>query len=115
MKFPNSNWLRSAVLWIAPMALLSAPAAHAQWAQAYGYYDDYGHARRDHKLDEKRDLKEHQREERWYYGNSRALRQHQKEERHELKHHQQRERRYDDFNRGRDGYSRRGWYDGRRY
>ncbi len=66
MKFGNSNWLRSAVLSTAPMALLSAPGAHAQWAQPYGHYDDYGHARRHHQRDEKRDLKEHQQDERWY-------------------------------------------------
>ena len=117
MKFGVSNLLRKSVLWIAPMALLSATAAHAQWAQSYGYYDDYGHAMRHHERDEKRDLKQHQREERWYYGNSRALRQHQEEERHKLRHHQRRERGYDDFNGsyGRDGYSSRGYYDGRRY
>jgi hypothetical protein len=35
----------------------------------------------------KRDLREHQREVHWYYGDSWALRQHQREERHDLKYH----------------------------
>lgn len=104
------------MLCVAPLALLGGAAAQAQWAQPYGY-DDYGHAMRHHQRDEKRDLKEHQREERWNYGDSWALRQHQREERHELKHHQQREHGYDEFNgfHDRDGYSGRGWSDGRRY
>ena len=106
MKFENTTFLRKAILWLAPMTLLSGTAAHAQWAQPYGYYDDYGHATRGHE-----------REERWYYGNSWELRQHQREERHQLKHHQQHERGYGDFNGfyGRYGYSNRGSYDGRRY
>lgn len=114
MKLGNGNLLRKVVLLAAPIVLVGATTAQAQ---SYGYYDDYGHATRNHQRDEKRDLKEHQRQERWNYGNSWELRQHQREERHQLKHHQQRERGYDDFNGyyGRDGYSNRGWYDGRRY
>jgi hypothetical protein len=113
----KGNLLRKAVLWTAPLGLLSGTALHAQWAPQYGYYDNYDHAMRHHQRDEKRDLKQHQREERWYYGDSWALRQHQREERHELKHHQQHERGYDDFNRsyGRNGYYEGGWYEGRRY
>jgi len=109
----NSNLLRKAVLSIAPVALLTGTAARAQ---SYGYYNDYDHGLRHHQWDEKRDLREHQREERWYFGDSWALRQHQNEERRELKHHQRRERGYDDYNRyyDRRGYYNRGWYD-RRY
>ena len=112
----NRNLLSKAVLWIFPVALLSATAAYAQ-AQSYGYYDDYDHALRHHQRDEKHALRDHQREERWYYGDSWALRQHQREERRELKHHQRHERGYDDFNRfyDRHGYSSRGRYEDRRY
>src|SRR5215471_21666797 len=120
MTFGTSQLLRKVALRIAPLALLSATGLHAQqWAQPYG---DYGHAMRHHQHDEERELKEHQREERRYYGNSWELRQHQREERQELKQHQRYERGYDNFNGyygngyyGRDGYPSRGWYDGRRY
>ena len=113
----TTNLLRKALLWMAPVALLSATAAYAQWPQSYGYYDDYDHALRHHQRDEKRALRDHQREERWYYGDSWALRQHQREERRGLKHHQRHERGYDDFNRfyDRHGYSSRGRYEDRRY
>lgn len=109
----RSNLLRRTVLWIAPLGLLGATSLHAQWAQQYGYYGGYDHALRHHQRDEKRALRDHQREERWYYGDSWTLRQHQREERHDLKHHHQRERGYDYY--GRDGYYDRGWPDGRRY
>jgi hypothetical protein len=117
MRFAISNLLRKAVLSIAPVAFLSATAAHAQWAQPYGYQDDYDHALRYHQRDEKHALRDHQRAERWYYGDSWALRQHQREERRELKHHQRHERGYDDFNGfyDRRGYSSRGWYGDRHY
>ena len=108
MRLVNTNLLKRAILLMAPMALLVPTAAHAQWAPSYGYYD---HATRHHQRDEKRDLKEHQREERWQYGDSWEVRQHQKEERHELKHHQKNERGHDGYNGfyGRDGYSGRRW------
>jgi len=112
----KSNLLRKALLWMAPVALLSATAAYAQWPHPSSY-DDYDHALRHHQRDEKRALRDHQREERWYYGDSWALRQHQREERRELKHHQRHERGYDNFNRfyDRHGYSSRGRYEDRRY
>jgi hypothetical protein len=111
----NRNLLRKAALSIIPVALLSVTPVNAQWRQPYG--SDYDRALRHHQRDEKRALGEHQREERWNYGDSWALRQHQSEERRELKHHQRHERGYDDFNGfyDRGGYSRRGWYDDRRY
>ena len=120
MKFGiNRNLLSKAVLWMAPVALLSAAALYAQWPQSYGYNEDYDHALRHHQRDEKRALRDHQREERWYYGDSWALRQHQREEQRELKHHQRHERSYDDFNRFYDrrdhGYSSRGWYEDRHH
>jgi hypothetical protein len=118
MRFPKSiQLIRKAAFWIIPLGLLSATAANAQWAQPYGYYDDYDHAMRHHERDEKRALKQHQREERWYYGDSWALRQHQREERHELQHHQRHERGYGELKGfyDRRGYSGRDWYDDRRY
>ena len=118
MKFGISrNLLSKTVLWMAPVALLTATALYAQWPQSYGYNEDYDHALRHHQRDEKRALRDHQREERWYYGDSWALRQHQREEQRELRHHQQHERGYDDFNRFYDrhghGYSSRGSYEDR--
>ena len=105
MKFGiNRHLLRKTVLWIAPMALLSGTIGYAH-DRYYGdgYYDD--HARRHHQRDERRAQKEHEREERYRYGNSWELRQHQKEERHQLKHHQRDERR--------DGYYNSDGYDNR--
>lgn len=113
----NGHLFRKAVLWVAPLGLLSATALNAHWEPSYGYYDDHDYGVRGHQRDEKRALKQHQRQERWYYGDSWALRQHQKEERRRLKHHQWRERDHDDSDgyRWRDGYRDRGWYDDRRY
>src|SRR5258706_2996952 len=107
----NSQLLRKASLWIAPVMLVGGAT---MYAQSYGYYDD-GRALRRHQHDEKHHLNEHQREERYYYGDSWALRQHQNEERHQLKHHQRDERRYDDRYydngyRGRRGYSEDRYY-----
>lgn len=115
MRLINSNRRKRAILWIAPMTLLVPTAAHAQWAPSYGYYD-HDHSTRHHQRDEKRDLREHQREERWQYGESWALRRHQREERHELKHHQKNECGVGDFNgyNSPDGYYGRDSY-GRRY
>src|SRR5437879_3363591 len=111
----NSQLFRKAALWIAPLGLLSATTLHAQWASPYGYDD--GYATRYHQKHEKRDLKEHQREERRYYGDSWELRQHQQDERHQLRHHQRDERNYGDGYRFRDqgGYYDRGGSYGRRY
>lgn len=67
-------------------------------AYAHGdspYYDSNGqHQRAEvrsekaHKHDEKHALQDHQREERYYNGNSAALRDHERQEWHALKHHQ---------------------------
>jgi len=68
-----------------------------------------------HQWHERQDLRDHQRRERYYYGDSWALREHQWRERHWLENHQRNERRYYDrgyygdgygFGRGR-GYNRR--------
>jgi hypothetical protein len=57
----NGHLLRKAALWIVPLAFLSGATTYAQ----DGYYDDE-HALRHHQRHEKRDLKQHQREERYY-------------------------------------------------
>jgi len=112
MKLAIDNQLfRKADLWVAPLGLLSGTA---QWASPYGYYDDE-HATRHHQWHEKRDLREHQRDERRYHGDSWELRQHQNQERHQLRRHQGDERRYDNgFGYQDRYYDRRGDY-GRRY
>jgi hypothetical protein len=89
----NSHLLRKAALWMVPLAFLSGTTMYAQ--SGYGYDDD--HAVRHHQKHEKRDLKEHQREERYLYGDGWALRQHQREERHQLRHHQHDERNYRNY------------------
>ena len=76
-----------------------APGYYAQVQRGtYGYsFDDgYRYDNRGHERAEKRALRNHQEEERWYYGNSRALREHQRQERHDLK-HEQRHERYGDY------------------
>ena|SRR5215813_4289144 len=73
------------------------------------YAQDY------HQRHERQDLREHQRRERYLYGDSRALREHQRRERFELERHQRFERRRFDgrFDRG---YGRGwGWGSRRRY
>src|SRR5262245_18214773 len=60
-----------------------------------------------HQQTEKRALKEHQSQERFYYGNNSALRAHQRREREELRRHQWNEnRRGDRYYR----YDRNGYY-----
>jgi hypothetical protein len=61
---------------------------------------EMAYAQDHHQQHERRDLREHQRSERYYYGNSRALRERQRRERYELQRHQRFERRFDGrFNR----------------
>jgi len=75
---------------------------------------EMAYAQDHHQQHERRDLRDHQRRERYYYGDSRALREHQRRERYQLERHQRFERRrYFDrrFDRG-YGYGRgygRGW------
>jgi hypothetical protein len=63
-----------------------------------------------HQWRERQELREHQRRERYLYGDSRALREHQWRERNRLEHHQYNERRYYDR-----GYYGRDWGWRRRY
>ena len=76
---------------------------------------EMAYAQDHHQRHERQDLNDHQRRERYYYGNSRALREHQRRERYQLDRHQRFERRRFDgrFNRG---YGRGwGWVSRRRY
>lgn|GEM_PF-2804141 len=57
-----------------------------------------------HQRHEQRELREHQRRERYYYGNSRELREHQRRERYRLENHERNERR---------GYYNDGFYNRR--
>lgn len=57
-----------------------------------------------HQRHERQDLREHQRRERYYYGDNHALREHQRREWRRLEHHQRHERR--DY---RYRYNGRGW------
>ena len=63
---------------------------------------EMAYAQGHHQRHERQDLREHQRRERYLYGNSRALREHQRREHYELNRHQRFERRRFDgrFNRG---------------
>src|SRR5262249_27136546 len=69
---------------------------------------ELAYAQDHHQWRERGELREHQRRERYRYGDSRALREHQRRERYELDRHQRFERRRD-FDRGfHRGYGR-GW------
>ena len=76
---------------------------------------EWAYAQDHHQRHEWRDLREHQRAERYYYGDSYALREHQRREQRELEHHQYHERHgyYNDgyYNNGRynRGYYDNGW------
>jgi hypothetical protein len=62
---------------------------------------EMAYAQDHHQWHERQDLRDHQRRERYYYGDSRALREHQERERYQLERHQRFERRFDGrFNRG---------------
>ena len=103
----KSRFLRTALLWFAPVALLGGSSMKAQWSSPYGSTDEYNESRH-HQHNEKHAIKDHQRQERYLYGNSWELRRHQQEERHQLKHHQRDERRYGEV----DGYGRSNRDDG---
>jgi hypothetical protein len=64
-----------------------------------------------HQRHERQDLRDHQRRERYLYGNSRELREHQRRERYQLNRHQRFERyRFDRrYNRGYGRGWGRGW------
>ena len=74
---------------------------------------EMAYAQGHHQRYERQDLRNHQRRERYYYGNSRALREHQRRERYQLERHQRFERRRDHYRNGRGwgwGWRRRhGW------
>ena len=93
-----------------------APGYYAQVQRGrygYSYNNAYRYDNRTHERAEKQALRNHQEEERWYYGNSHAPRDHQRQERRDLK-HEQRHERYGDYDAGYGpGYS--SVYDGSRY
>lgn len=66
------------------------PGSYGYGGPAYGYrsYDP----ERAHERAERRALRQHQREERWQYGDSEELREHQIQERRDLEHEQWHER-----------------------
>src|SRR5262245_15589614 len=73
---------------------------------------EMAYAQDHHQRHERQDLREHQRRERYLYGDSRALRRHQQRERYELDRHQRFERRRDfdrDYHRGYGRGYGRGW------
>lgn len=107
--------LKKATLWIAPLALLGGTVAYAHdpYQNRYsnsGYDNGYGYNgdpdTRYHQRDERRTLRQHQDEERYYNGDSWELRQHQREERRDLRRHQRNER-FQFWN----GWDANGYYD----
>ncbi len=118
------------------LALIALPAitgssiASAQTGYGYGRYDDRdrgyydddyydrNHQRRErsrqkrHERQEKEDVKYHQREERYRYGNSDELRHHQRHEREDLNQHKREEK--DDLKHHQRS-ERSGYYDDSRY
>jgi hypothetical protein len=81
MNFTHSNWLKRA----ATMFALATASLLVLTATSFAQRHSQGH--------ERRDLKDHQRQERYYYGNDHATRDHQRAERDQLKHEQRDERR----------------------
>ncbi|HZF39583.1 MAG TPA: hypothetical protein VE715_12215 [Blastocatellia bacterium] len=90
-------------------SLKSALGALAIGAALLFGASEMAYAQDHHQQYERRDLREHQSRERYYYGDSRALREHQRREHYQLEGHQRFERRgyYNGgFNRG---YYGNGW------
>ena len=105
MNFTYSSLLKR----IAAMFVLATASLLIMSATSFAQGHDQGH--------ERRDLKDHQRQERYYDGNDHATRDHQRAERDQLKHEQRDERRggYDNgyFNNGgyyNNGHSNNGGY-----
>lgn len=75
-------------------ASVTANAQNGYYDPSYndGYYNQNQRTDRNHRKQEKRDLKHHQRDERDYYGNSRQTRDHQRQEKRQVKQHQRYER-----------------------
>lgn len=101
MSSTNPNWLKRT----AAMFFLVAASLLAMSATSFAQ----GHSQRH----ERRDLKDHQRQERYYYGNDHATRDHQRAERDQLKHEQRAERSGGYYNNGGyygNGHSNDGYY-----
>jgi hypothetical protein len=71
--------------------------------------NEKAYAQDHHQRYERQDLRQHQRLERYNYGNSRALRGHQRREHYQLERHQRFERRRDYYGYGRGWRRHRGW------
>jgi hypothetical protein len=91
MNFKQSNWWKRA----AAMFVLATASLLLLTATSFAQGHDQGH--------ERRDLKDHQRQERYYGGNGYATRDHQSAERDQLKHEQRAERNGGYYNNG--GYN----------
>jgi len=101
MNFTDLGWWKrtAAMLALAPASLLVMSAT--SFAQGHSQ----GH--------ERRDLKDHQRQERYYNGNGHGTRDHQRAERDQLRHEQRDERRGGYYNNGGyygNGHSNNGYY-----
>lgn len=93
-------WKRTAAMFVLMTASLLVMSA-TSFAQGHSQ----GH--------ERRDLKDHQRQERYYSGNGHATRDHQRAERDQLRHEQRDERRGGYYNNGGyygNGHSSNGYY-----
>jgi hypothetical protein len=97
MSFTNPNWWKRT----AAMVALAAASLLVMTATSFAQGHSQSH--------ERRDLKDHQRQERYYNGNSYATRDHQRAERDQLKHEQRAERRGGYYN---NGYYNNGGYYG---
>src|SRR6266404_7672674 len=102
------HFVFAAIFGVALLFGFGATKTNAQTYQDRYYNDGYNNNNyyrqdRHHQKDEKRDLKQHQRDERKYEGNSWWLREHQRQERQELKHHQWHEKQ-DNRRSSRNGY-----------
>ena len=97
MNFTNLKWLKRT----AAMVALATASLMVLTATSFAQGHSQSH--------ERRDLKDHQRQERYYNGNSYATRDHQRAERDQLKHEQRAERRGGYYN---NGYYNNGGYYG---
>jgi hypothetical protein len=95
MNFTNLKWLKRT----AAMVALATASLMVLTATSFAQGHSQSH--------ERRDLKDHQRQERYYDGNSYATRDHQAAERDQLKYEQRAERR--------GGYYNNGYYNGGYY
>jgi hypothetical protein len=110
------NLLENAIMNFKSYSLKSALGALAIGAALLLGGSKMAYAQDHHQQHERRDLREHQQLEGYYYGNGRALREHQRRERYESERRQRFERRHYFDRRFDRGYGRgQGWGWRRRY